>query len=140
MGVFGIVGDDGNLRIAGIVERFTQQRSVVGKAAVANVLASGNGNLVGIIFSRFKCCQRFADHDLGREADVVMNVAFSQVNCAFSANRKRNGGQALIGKRRRHKLAESVRGIGDQYRFGGGVLLCEFLRIGIREFFSGGAS
>ena len=75
MGVFGIVGDDGNLRIAGVVRRFMQQRSVVGKAAVANA-CQWQWQPCRTLFSRFKCCQRFADHDLGREDDVVMNVAF----------------------------------------------------------------
>ena len=110
------------------------------KTAVTDILAGGNSNLVGVVFARFKCRQRFADHDLGRETDVVMDIAFPQVNCAFTANRKRNGVQTLIGKRRCHKLAKSVRGIGNQYRFGGSVFLGEFLRIGIGELFSCGAS
>ena len=86
-----VVRDDRNLRIAGVVERLAQERLVVRKAAVANVLASADSDLVGVVLPATKRGERLADDDLRGEADVVVHVLFAQADGLFTPDFKRDG-------------------------------------------------
>ncbi len=77
MGVLVIVGDDGDVAVAGVVERFAQKRRVVRQTAVADVFAGADGDGMRVPFSAVERGEGFADGHLSWEADVVMNVAFS---------------------------------------------------------------
>ena len=111
VGVLVIVGDDGDVAVAGVVERFAQKRRVVRQTAVADVFAGADGDGMRVPFSAVERGEGFADGHLSWEADVVMNVAFPQLDGSFPTDVKRDGLRALTGERRRHEQGERVRGV-----------------------------
>ena len=90
-----VVRDDRDLRITGVVERLAQERLVVREAAVANVLAGADSDLVGVVLPAAKRGERLADDDLRGEADVVVYVLLAQANGFFTPDFKRDGPQPL---------------------------------------------
>ena len=129
-----VVRDDGNLWISGIVERLAKERLVVCEAAVANVLAGADSDLVGVVLPAAKCGERLADDDLRGETDVVMYVLFSQADGLFAPDFKRDGPQPLALEGDRHQTAECMRGVRDEDHLVLAVGFREFLRIGIGQF------
>ena len=90
-----VVRDDRDLRITGVVERLAQERLVVREAAVANVLAGADSDLVGVVLPAAQRGERLADNDLRGEADVVVHVLFTQADGLFAPDLKRDGSQPL---------------------------------------------
>ena len=90
-----VVRDDRDLRITGVVERLAQERLVVREAAVANVLAGADSDLVGVVLPTAKRGECFADDDLRGEADVVVHVLFTQADGLLTPDFKRDGSQPL---------------------------------------------
>ena len=67
-----VVRDDRDLRITGVVERLAQERLVVRKTAVANVLAGADSYLVGVVLPAAQRGERLAE--LGAMADSAARV------------------------------------------------------------------
>ena len=128
-----VVRDDRNLRIAGVVERLAQERLVVRKAAVANVLAGADSDLVGVVLPTAKRGECLADDDLRGEADVVVHVLFTQADGLLTPDFKRNRSQPLALEGDRHQTAERMRGVRDEHHLVLTVGFRELLRIGIGQ-------
>ena len=109
-----VVGQDGDVRKAGVVQGLAQQGAVVGQAAVADVLGHGHGGVAGVILAAVQGGQGLADDDLRREADVVMDVLLAQADGLVPAQLHGHGPDVLGRKGRRHHPAESVGGVGHQ--------------------------
>ena len=73
--------------------------------------AGADGNGVRVPFAAVERGEGFADGHLRREADVVMDVSFPQLDGSFPTDVKRDGLRALAGERRRHEQGERVRGV-----------------------------
>ena len=104
-----VVRDNGNMLIPRIVERFAQQRRIVGKAAIADVFSRANSDISIVVLTAFERGERFTYYDLGREAYVVVHVSLAQLDSTFAAQIERNGAHALLAKHRAHEPAERVR-------------------------------
>ena len=76
--------DDGNVLVAGFVERFTAEHGVLHGAAVFAVLGEAHRNF-GLRNVRvfFEPLEAFADVDLAGEADVVVHVLLAEFDGAF---------------------------------------------------------
>lgn len=95
-----VVRDDRDLRITGVVERLAKERLVVCEAAVANVLAGADSDLVGVVLPAAKRGERLADDDLRggsrcRCAHIVCPGGWP-LHARFQAGRS-----AALGSRRR---------------------------------------
>ena len=112
--------------VARVVERLSQERGVVGKAAVAHVFSRGHGDLRVVVLSALKRVKNFANHYLRGEANVVVHVFFSKRDGVFPSHLQRNGFKALRCKRGRHDLAKSVRRVWNENDFFFCVALGEF--------------
>ena len=108
-----VVGDDRNLFVASVVESLAQKCGVVGKSTVTDIFTGCNGNMVKVVLSGLQGFKSFADNDLGRETNIVMNILFAKVYSSFATYRKRNGSQALFCKYSRHNTAKCMRSIGN---------------------------
>ena len=128
-----VVRDDRDLRITGVVECLAKERLVVCEAAVANVLAGADSDLVGVVLPAAKRGERLADDDLRGEADVVVHVLFAQADGLFTPDFKRDGPQPLALEGDRHQTAECMRGVRDEDHLVLAVGFREFLRIGIGQ-------
>lgn len=62
-----VVRDNRNMLIPRIVERFAQQRRIVGKAAITDVFSRANSDIGIVVLTAFERGERFTDYDLGRE-------------------------------------------------------------------------
>ena len=112
-----VVRDNGNMLIPRIVERFAQQRRIVGKTAIADVFSRANSDIGIVVLTAFECGERFTDYDLGREAYVVVHVSLAKLDSTFAAQIERNGTHTLLAKHRAHEPAERVRGVRHQNDF-----------------------
>ena len=128
-----VVRDNGNMRIPCIVERFTQQRRIVGKAAIADIFSRANSDIGIVVSTAFKRGERLANHDLRREAYVVVHVSLAELDSALAAQIERNGAHALLAKHRAHKPAERVRSIRHQNDFLATVGARELLRVRVGQ-------
>ena len=115
VGVGVVVGDDGDLGVAGVVEGLAQQGRVVGEAAVADVLAHGDSGVVRVVGPALQGGERLADDHLAGEADVVVHVLLAQAYGVCAAHRQAHGPEALPAKRRGHQHREGVRGVGHEH-------------------------
>ena len=132
VGVMVVVGEDGNLREAGVIQRLSEQPAVVGQAAVSHVFSHADGNVFGVIFPALESCECFSDDHLGRKADIVMYILLAVADRFLPSQLQRFGAQPLSGEGGGHDSAECVGGVGNQNQFfpvGGG----EFYRIGLRK-------
>ena len=110
-----VVGDDGHLRVARVVERLAQQGRVVGETAVADVLAHADGDRVRIPAAALDCGERLADDDLAREADVVVHIELAQADRLVAANGQAHCLEALAAEGRGHQHGECMRRVGYEH-------------------------
>ena len=125
-----VVAHDGDVVVACVVKRPAQERHVVREAAVAHVLGHGDGNLMRVVLARLHRRQRLADHDLRREADVVVHVLLAQANGLLAAHLQRRRLELGACHGGRHDARERVRGVGHEDGLVG-VLARELARVGI---------
>ena len=127
-----VVGEDGNLREAGVIQRLSEQPAVVGQAAVSHVFPHADGNIFGIVFSTLQRREGFLDDHLGREADIVMYILLAVPDRFLPSQLQGFGAQSLTGKGRGHDPAEGVGGVGNQNQLFS-VRSGKFHRIGLRK-------
>ena len=132
MRVLVVVAHDGDVVVARVVKRTAKERHVVREAAVAHVLGHGDGNLMRVVLARLHRRQRLADHDLRREADVVVHVLFAQANGLLAAHLQRRRLELGACHGGRHDARERVRGVGHEDGLVG-VLARELARVGIAQ-------
>ena len=127
-----VVGEDGNLREAGVVQRLPEQSAVVGKTAVSHVFSHADGHIFGVVFSALQSGEGFPDNHLGREADIVMHILLAVTDRFLPSQLQRFGAQPLTGKGGGHDPAECVGGVGNQNQL---FLIRsgEFYRVGLRK-------
>ena len=130
-----VISDDRDIRMACIVQGLSQKGRIVGQAAAPDVLAHHDRFFLSFIFGLLQGFQGFSNDDLGGEADIVVDIAFAQLDRAFPPDGKGHGLYVRAVKHCRHQTAEGMGGIGDENDIFPAlhVLLPEFLRIGIRE-------
>ena len=77
-----------------IVERFAQQRRIVGKAAITDVFSRANSDIGIVVLTAFERGERFTDYDLGRETYVVVHVSLAKLDSTFAAQIERGTARA----------------------------------------------
>ena len=128
-----IVGEHRNIFITGIVQRFSEQRTIMCKTTVPYIFSHTHCYLLSIIFSASQRCQCFADDNLCRETDIIMNILFSQTDGIFSSHFQWYCTDTLSGKSSRHNTAKCMRGIRYQYDSFFSALFCKFHWVRIRK-------
>ena len=129
-----IIRDDRHIRVACVVKSLAEQGSVVGQAAAADIFSHHDSLLFSLIFGVFNGLERLSDNHLGRETDIIMDIALSEFDRTLAADGKRNRMDLLGGKDSCHQPAEGVGSVGNEDNRILDILLLEFLRIGIRKF------
>ena len=105
----------------------------MGQAAVTDILSSGDGNFFSVIFSALQSGKRLADDDLGREADVVVDILLSEADRLIAADGQRLRAESLFHHGCRHDAAEGVGGIRNQDNALFPVALFIFYRVWVGE-------
>ena len=132
MRVLVVVAHDGDVVVACVVKRPAQERHVVRETAIAHVFGHGDGNLMRVVLARLHGRQRLADHDLRREADVVVHVLLAQANGLLAAHLQRRRLELGACHGGRHDARERVRGVGHEDGLVG-VFARELARVGIAQ-------
>ena len=124
--------DDGNVLVAGFVERLAAKHGVLHGAAVFAVLGQAHRNF-GLRNVRvfFEPLEAFADVDLAGEADVVVDVLLAEFDGSFVCDRQVIGKVALaldVGARENGKSGREVRRQDDAL----GLVACHERRVELR--------
>ena len=128
-----IVGKDGNLGIAGVIQGLSQKGAVVGQSAVSDIFGHGHAHMIRVVGPASQGPQNLTDDNLGGEADIIVHILLSEAYGFRAADLQRDGPHSLGPEHCRHHHGKCVGCVGHQYRLGFDVLFCEFSSVGIRE-------